>query len=161
MAKTKKIEVPHYELLYLISNQYTEDEIKPLAEKVNDIIKGRGGKITLFEEWGKKRLAYSIKSFYYGYYNLVEFDLEGSKLTEVNRALEMMNEILRHQIVAKKVKTATEIEKDRKIAQKIAARTVEAKKETEEKERAKDKRKIDLGDLDEKLDRILDTEDLL
>lgn len=161
MAKTKKTEIPHYELLYLISNQYTEDEIKPLAEKINDIIKGRGGKITLSEEWGKKRLAYSIKSFYYGYYNLVEFDLEGSKLTEVNRALEMMNEILRHQIVAKKVKTAKEVEKDRKIAQKIAARTAEAKKETEEKERAKDKRKIDLGDLDEKLDRILDTEDLL
>lgn len=161
MAKTKKTAVPHYELLYLISNQYTEDEIKPLAEKVNDIIKRSGGEITFKEEWGKKRLAYSVKSFYYGYYNLVEFDLEGSKLTEVNRSLEMMNEVLRHQIVVKIVKTAAEIEKDRKIAQKIAARTVEAKKEVEEKERAKDKRKIDLGDLDEKLDRILDTDDLL
>ncbi len=161
MAKTKKIEIPHYELLYLISNQYTEDELKPIAEKVNDIIGRSGGKITLKEEWGKKRLAYPIKGFYYGYYNLVEFDSEGSKLSEVNRSLEMMNEVLRHQIVAKKVKTAKEIEEDRMIAQKIAARTAEAKKETEEKERAKDKRKIDLGDLDEKLDKILDTEDLL
>lgn len=161
MSKTKKTETPHYELLYLVSNQYAENEVKPIIEKINKVIEEKGGKITLQEEWGKKRLAYPIKSFVYGYYILAEFDLAGEKLAEVERALRMMSEILRRQIVVKKVKTAKEIETDKKIAEKIAARAVEEKREAEETEKAKDKKKIDLGDLDEKLDKILETDDLL
>jgi small subunit ribosomal protein S6 len=161
MSKTKKTDTPHYELLYLVSNQYAENEVKPIIEKVDKIIEEKGGKITLKEEWGKKRLAYPVKNFIYGYYILAEFDLMGEKLAEVDRALRMMNEVLRHQIVVKKIKTAKEIETDKRIAEKIAVRAVEEKREAEETEKAKDKKKIDLGDLDEKLDKILETDDLL
>jgi small subunit ribosomal protein S6 len=145
----------------LVSNQYAENEVKPIIEKVDKIIEEKGGKITLKEEWGKKRLAYPVKNFIYGYYILAEFDLTGEKLAEVDRALRMMNEVLRHQIAVKKIKTAKEIETDKRIAEKIAVRAVEEKREAEETEKAKDKKKIDLGDLDEKLDKILETDDLL
>jgi uncharacterized Zn finger protein (UPF0148 family) len=73
----------------------------------------------------------------------------------------MMSEVLRHQIITKKVKTEEEIKKEKEITKKIAAKQAEEKKTLEEKERAKDKKKIDLEDLDEKLDKILETDDLL
>jgi len=161
MSKTKKTGIPHYELLYIISNQYTEDEAKLIIAKVSDIIEKKGGKITKIEEWGKKRLAYKIKTFSHGYYVLVEFDIEGKMLTEVDRTLRMTSDVLRHMIVTRVVKTAEQIEKEKKIAEKIAVKAVEEKKEEEEKVKTKDKKKIDLGDLDEKLDKILDTGDLL
>lgn len=165
MAKIKHSGTPHYELLYLITNEYTEDELKPIIEKISGLITAKGGKITLTEEWGKKRLAYPIKSFKYGYYILNEFDAEGKDVAEIDRALRMASEILRHQIVVKRVKTAEEIEKEKKIAQKIASKheaqeKTEEKKKTEEKEE-KRKKKVDLEDLDEKLDKIFDTDDLL
>jgi small subunit ribosomal protein S6 len=157
MAKSKKVEAPHYELLYIISNKYSEDELKPIIQKVGKIIKDNRGNITKAEEWGKKRLAYPIKHFNYGYYNLVEFDIEGGKIEKINRTLRMTREILRHQMVVKKVKTPTEIKKEKEISEKIATKA----KEKEKLEEEKIKGKVDLKDLDKKLDKILDTDDLL
>ena len=63
MAKNKTTENFYYELLYIISNKYSEDEVKPIIEKVEKIIKENGGAIISAEEWGKKRLAYPIIIF--------------------------------------------------------------------------------------------------
>jgi small subunit ribosomal protein S6 len=161
MSKVKSGEIPHYELLYLISNKFSEEEIKPIIEKVNSLIVNNGGKITSKEDLGKKRLAYPIKGFRYGYYSLVDFDLAGEDLIKVDRALRMMNEILRHQIVVKIIKTAEQIAEDKKIAEKIAARNIKEEKEEQEKLKETSKEKVDLKDLDEKLDKILETNDLL
>ncbi|MBI4779550.1 30S ribosomal protein S6 [Candidatus Falkowbacteria bacterium] len=161
MSKVKSGETPHYELLYIISNKFSEDEVKPIIEKVNSFILNNQGKITLAEDLGKKRLAYPIKGFRYGYYFLTEFDLTGESLINVDRALRMMNEVLRHQIITKTVKTAEQIAQDKKIAEKIAARNIKEEKEIKEKIKETDKEKVDLKDLDEKLDKILETNDLL
>ena len=161
MSKVKSGETPHYELLYLISNKFSEDEVKPIIEKINSVITNNQGKITLAETLGKKRLAYPIKGFRYGYYILSEFDMVGENLINLDRALRMMNEVLRHQIVIKIVKTAEQIAQDKKIAEKIAARTVKEEKEVKEKIKETDREKVDLKDLDEKLDKILETNDLL
>ncbi len=157
MSRTKSSEIPHYELLYLISNKYSEDELAPIIDKVKNIIKENQGNITLSEEWGKKRLAYPIKGFNYGYYNLVEFDLATEKAAIIERTFRLMNEILRHQLVSKKLKTMAEIERDKKIAEKIMTKNIAAEKVSEKKV----EEKVDLQDLDEKLKKILESEDLI
>jgi len=161
MSRTKSSEIPHYELLYLLSNKFSEDEVKPIIEKINSLILNNQGKITLVEDLGKKRLAYPIKGFRYGYYILAEFDMAGENLINVDRALRMMNEVLRHQIIIKAVKTEEQIAQDKKIAEKIAARNIKEEKDVKEKIKETDKEKVDLKDLDEKLDKILETSDLL
>jgi len=159
MAKNKSAEIPHYELLYLISNKYSEDELAPIMDKVRKMINDQSGNITFSEEWGKKRLAYPIKRFRYGYYNLVEFDLAGEKLVLLDKAMRLTREILRHQIVKKKKKTIEKIKKEKMIAEKIAAR--KEKQAIQEKDKEKDIDKVKLKDLDKKLDKILETDDLL
>ena len=161
MSKTNASQIPHYELLYIVSNKFTEDELKPIIEKVGGLIKDKGGKITLTEEWGKKRLAYPIKNFSHAYYVLAEFDFEGEKVEDINRGLRMMSEIMRHQIVSKTVKTAEDIKKEKEISQKITARKEKEKTEEVKKEKKIKKEKVDMGELDEKLDKILETDDLL
>jgi small subunit ribosomal protein S6 len=161
MSKTKSSEIPHYELLYIISNKFSEDEVKPIAQKINKFIEDNGAKITLSEDWGKKKLAYPIKNFGFGYYNLVGFDCPGANLTNIERSIRMSNEILRHMIVVKGIKTEKNIKRDREISEKIANRAAEQQKIEIEKEKSTDKGKVDLKDLDEKLDKILDTDDLL
>jgi small subunit ribosomal protein S6 len=167
MSKVKSDATPHYELLYLISNKYSEDETKPIMEKIHALITNNQGNITLSQELGKKRLAYPIKGFRFGYYNLVEFDMPGANLASVDRALQLMSEVLRQQIVTKVLKTQEQIEKDKEIAAKIASRIMEAEKAAEVKAAVqatageKEKEKVDLKDLDEKLDKILETDDLL
>ena len=159
MAKNKSADTPHYEIMYIVSNRYAEDELGPIIEKAGKIITDNGGKITAGEEWGKKRLAYPIKNFRYGYYCLAEFDAAGENMQKIDRLFRMSNEILRHLIVVKKVKTQEEIKRQEAISRKIAAKAAEKEKTEDEKE--KPKPKVDLKDLDEKLDKILETDDLL
>jgi len=154
MAKTKSSELPHYELLYIISNKFSEDEVAPIVEKIKALISESKGTINHTENWGKKHLAYPIKGFSYGYYNLVEFDMDGASMTKVDRTLRMSSDVLRHQIVRKNSKT---------IEGQAPVKIEKAPKEVKPKEKAKDqeKSKTNLKDLDEKLDKILETNDLL
>jgi small subunit ribosomal protein S6 len=161
MSKTKSDAIPLYELLYMIPNKFTEDELKPIVEKVNQAITEKGGKITFSEAWGSKRLAYPIKSMSHAYYNLLVFETAGEQVAKIDRALRMMSEIMRHQIVIKKVKTEEAIAKEKKIAQKIANKKKEEIKLEETEVKIKKPEKVDLEQLDEKLDKILDTDDLL
>jgi len=152
MSKIKLSGQEHYEILFIVPNKYTEEEAEKIYKKVKDIIVNKEGNITFSEVWGKKRLAYKIEDYNHGYYYLLEFDLDGINLAKIDRSLRMSNEILRHQIVVKYIKTAEQIAKEKKISAKIAAKNVakeeDAKIEQEAKEQAEDKSKVDLKDLD-------------
>ena len=161
MAKSKTEKIPHYELLYIISNQYTEDEAGLVIKNVRKIIENNGGKITYEENWGKKKLAYPIGHFSHGYYNLFEFDVKGEKMTKIDKDLRMSREVLRHQIVNKEFRSVEEIEMEKKKSQEKQVKEVKAKEQKENFDKEKQKGKVSLKELDEKLDRILETDDLL
>ncbi len=169
MAKNKPSETPHYEMLYIISNKYTEEETKTIAKKVKEMLEKEGGEITYEEEWGKRKLAYPIEHFNYGYYNLVEFDLEAAKIEKINNAMRIMKEVLRHVIVKKQKRTLEEIKKEKEkrekavqqLKEKEQSEKIEEKTEEVKKKETKEKKKIDLKQLDEKLDKLLEVDDLL
>ena len=149
-----------YELLYIIANRFSENELKPIKEKVASLIADNGGEIAHEESWGKKRLAYRVKGEQFGYYELLHFDCAPAKIAELDRQLGLLLEIPRHLITVRKVKTAAEIEQNKKIAEKIAAKSDQEETAGKEKEKEKSKKKVDLKELDEKLEKILETNDL-
>jgi small subunit ribosomal protein S6 len=158
MAKNKPNTIAHYELLYIVSNKYSEEELKPITERVTKIITDRGGEITYSEDWGKRKFAYTIDHFKHGYYQLVEFDLE-SGLDRINRNLQMDSDILRHMIVAKRKRSAEEIAQEKKEKTKPQPET-KPEKPVEDKKPEKKEEKVDMEQLDQKLDKILETDDL-
>jgi len=137
----------HYELLYLVSANYTEEELVPIKEKVKELITKFAGQITLEDNLGKKKLAYPIKTVRNGYYLLYEFDLEPEKIKDLEREIKLTPEIMRHQVVSKKVQSPSMIQ--------ITENKAKKEKEVEEKKKS-DKDKIKLEDLDQKLDEILE-----
>lgn len=187
MAKNKKDDIPHYELLFIVPNKFTIEELKPIIKKVRDIITDNSGEITYSEEWGNKKLAYSINHFSHGYYNLFEFDADSLKVAQINNIIKMDNDVIRHLLISKPKRTTTEIEdekreeKERREASKIEKGAKNERKKGPEKnkkeevivekkekkedegkpENKKDEKKVNLEDLDEKLDKILETNDLL
>jgi hypothetical protein len=105
---------------------------------------------------------------------LLEFDLESPLLAKVDQTLRLSNDILRHQIVVKRSKTEEEIARAKVIRAKIDSKKAAEEKKSEEKAKApalsspvskmkepeKDKR-VNLKDLDEKLEGILNADDLI
>ncbi|OGF25796.1 30S ribosomal protein S6 [Candidatus Falkowbacteria bacterium RIFOXYB2_FULL_47_14] len=161
MSKTKKSEAPQYELLYIVSNTYTAEELKPIMDKVNKIITDNGGQILRTEEWGNKKLAYPIKHQNYGYYNLVEFTTPGEKMQKISHVFRITSEILRYQIVVKEIKKEAANNKEKERARERAVRAKEDEKKKNELEKEKTKTRVNMLELDEKLDKILETDDLL
>jgi small subunit ribosomal protein S6 len=185
MSKVKTSEKIRYELLFIIPNKFTEDEAKAIDEKVKNQIATVGGEVVYTEDWGKKKLAYPIANYNHGYYKLVEFDLEGAKLAELDTFLRLSNDVLRHQVIRVAKRSLEQIAADKKKSDELAkirkslkeggAEKAEKTEKTEEKtsglvpaekqqpaeERKSFKKKTDLKDLDSKLDDILDTKDLI
>ncbi|MFA6106193.1 MAG: 30S ribosomal protein S6 [Patescibacteria group bacterium] len=162
MAKVKSSKIPEYELLYLIPNKFSENEIPAITEKVGKIITDHAGTINRTEDWGKKRLAFAIKGQVYGYYRLSRISVGGGKINDIDRLLRLAPEILRHLIVK------TEKQKEAKPKPVKAAENETVRKEkpkpapkVEDMSEKKDASKVDLKDLDEKLDKILEGGDLL
>jgi len=156
----------NYELLYIIPNQYTDDEAKKIKGKVDAMLKGFGAILGLEEDLGKKKLAYPIGQVAHGYYFLNEFELEdGAKLAEINNNLRLDKEILRAQIIVKQKLTPEQIEKARKREARSklmreAAEKESAQSATANSPKAED-RKAGTKKLDEKLEEILKSDDLV
>ncbi|MFH1325893.1 MAG: 30S ribosomal protein S6 [Candidatus Falkowbacteria bacterium] len=169
-------DLKRYELVYLISNKFSEDELEPITSSVLKLITGNGGTIIAEENWGKRRLSYPIKHFYHAYYFIIEFDLKPDSLKKLEKHLRLSEEILRYLVVIKRIKTKAEAKNEQKVAEKRAEEIAEKKasRATAEQKKPfasisvpapikkKETKEVDMKQLDEKLDKILDnTEDLI
>lgn len=174
MSKVKKSGKKHYEMLYIVSNRFTEEEVEPIVEKIHKAITDKGGEITYTENWGKKKMAYQIKGFGHGYYRLAEFNLDGEKLAGIDRLFRLSTDIIRHQIIVKRLRTMEEIEAEKQFSRKMMEEYSKARTEAKEtkqppvareekalKDNKADKKKVNLKELDEKLDKILESDNLL
>lgn len=162
MPRTKTSDIPHYELLCLISNKFSESEVEPIRGNIKKLLADQGAQITFEEYWGKRKLAYRVDGFRHGYYYLAEFDLEGPKLNNLSNRLRLANEILRYQIVKKKKKTAADLEEEARITAKIAERRKAAEEEeTKKKIKPTEDKRASLEDFDAELDKIIDASNLL
>lgn len=157
-----------YEIMFVVPNQYTEDEAKTIIGRVEKMLTDNNGVIAHSEYWGKKKLAYEIKHNAYGYYQIFQFDLLGKDLAKIDNDLRLSHEILRHQILRVTPKTPEQIAKEKAARAKMEAKREEeaAKKEAAsrpnvKKPVAKEENRAELKDLDEKLEGILNANDLI
>jgi len=168
-TEEKEERVQHYELVYLISNKFSENELEPIAGAVVNLIKDNGGTIATEENWGKKKLAYPIKNFFHAYYVAVEFDLPRANLNKLEHYLHLHEDIIRHLIVQKRIKSASEIANEKRAAQQMAEEeqaklqaAAEPQRKPADRKIKKEEKKVSMDELDEKLNKILDdTESLL
>ncbi|MCD4705888.1 30S ribosomal protein S6 [bacterium] len=169
----------NYEILYIIPAKYSEKEIEEIDKKIASILKECGASVIKMDNWGKKKLAYQIKQYRYGYYTLVIFSAETDIVKKITQKLNIHQDIIRFQIVKeiKKPKRTKRSEKGLKISEtslladgdkedeKNKDKEVEDVEEKEEKEAEKEKKiekkdkedekDLSIDELDEKLDKLL------
>ena len=89
-----------YELTYIIDTAVEENARKELIEKFSALITANGGEIEKVDEtWGKRRLAYAINDKTEGYYVLVTMKAPSDLPREIERNLEINENILRCLII--------------------------------------------------------------
>ena len=89
-----------YEMIYIIDADLEETARKELIEKVSALITANGGEIEKVDEtWGKRRLAYAIDYKTEGWYVLVNFNAPAELPRELERNLQINENVLRYLVV--------------------------------------------------------------
>ena len=89
-----------YEMIYIIDTDLEEAARKELIEKVSALITNNGGEIEKVDEtWGKRRLAYAIDYKTEGWYVLVTFKAPVELPRELERNLQINENVLRYLVV--------------------------------------------------------------
>ena len=90
-----------YEALYIVTPELEDEAIKPVIEKFSGIIAANGGEVEKVDEWGRKKLAYSIDYKTEGYYVLVDFSADPQLPRELERNFKNDESILRYMVTRK------------------------------------------------------------
>ena len=87
-----------YELMVIVDAELDDDVIEAQVKRVADLVTQRGGEIKNEDRWGRRRFAYEINHKTEGYYVVWEF-VGGSELNQLERALRLADEIVRHKVL--------------------------------------------------------------
>ena len=90
-----------YEIMYIINPTVLEEGRDSVMAKVNEILTSAGATIAKTEKWGERKLAYPIDKKKTGFYVLVTLEMDGTNLVEVERRLNITEEVMRYIIVKK------------------------------------------------------------
>lgn len=89
----------NYEIMFILSTQLTDEEKKAGVTLIEETLTKAGAVELKTEIWGDRKLAYPIKKKENGYYVLTLFQIDGTKLPEVEAKLNITESILKYMIV--------------------------------------------------------------
>ncbi|HKA82854.1 MAG TPA: 30S ribosomal protein S6 [Acidimicrobiales bacterium] len=87
-----------YELMVIIDAELDDEVIDATVRRIADLLGQRGASIKREDRWGRRRFAYEINHKVEGYYVVFEF-VGGSELDQLERALRLADETVRHKVV--------------------------------------------------------------
>jgi small subunit ribosomal protein S6 len=85
-----------YELMVVIQPDAPEDVVQAIIDRATRSVIEGGGQIVKVSPWGRRRLAYQIGQFREGSYFIVVFDSPPEAVAEVERGLNISEEVMRH-----------------------------------------------------------------
>jgi small subunit ribosomal protein S6 len=85
-----------YELMLVLRPDTADDRVQQILDRTTRGIAASEGQIVKVSPWGRRRLAYPISSFREGSYFIVVFDAPSDAVDEVERGLNITEEVMRH-----------------------------------------------------------------
>ncbi len=111
-----------------------EVDLDKATDKVEKIITDNGGKITNTDNWGKKKLAYSIKKHDSAVYVFYTADVPGESMRKIEGILNITDEVIRFLIVRPDLKKIAKAEAAKAVKAEQAAKRADREDKEEEEE---------------------------
>ena len=108
-----------YELVYIVSPESTDEQVNALHEQVQSIVTRYSGEIEKTDNWGRRKLAYTIAHHKEGTYVLEVINGSGELMKEIDRRLRVTDTIIRHMTVRvdEDLRVAERLRSERKATQ--------------------------------------------
>jgi small subunit ribosomal protein S6 len=91
--------VRRYELMLVFRPDAPDERLSAIIDRTTRQITAAGGQIVKVAPWGRRRLAYAIDRHREGAYHIVVFEAPTTAIAELERALLITEEVLRHLVV--------------------------------------------------------------
>jgi small subunit ribosomal protein S6 len=91
----------NYEVILIVHPELDETAVKGLLERVQGWITTAGGSIDNVEQWGKRRMAYSIRKQREGQYVYMDTQFAPTFSAELERNLRLLEPVMRYSIICK------------------------------------------------------------
>ncbi|MEE9122032.1 MAG: 30S ribosomal protein S6 [Syntrophobacteria bacterium] len=86
----------HYEILFIVTPDSSEEDLKAVATKIKGVVTGMNGIVTSYDEQGRKKLAYSVKKQNKGYYVLMDYVGSADIVPEIERNMRLDDRVLKY-----------------------------------------------------------------
>ena len=88
-----------YEVMVIFDASLEDDAVRALVDRFTQQLTTAGAKSVTTDIWGKRRLAYPVRHRNEGYYVVIDANAEPAALSELDRALTLTDEVLRHKVM--------------------------------------------------------------
>lgn len=98
-----------YETIYILRPNVTVEGARKVAARMEEVAQRENGRFTLVENWGRRTLSYPLKKNRRGVYVYFKYLGGGTLVSELERNLRMLDDVLKYQTVL--VRRDVELEK--------------------------------------------------
>jgi small subunit ribosomal protein S6 len=88
--------VRRYELMLVLRPDAPDERASAVIDRSTRYIVAAGGQIVKVAPWGRRRLAYPIDRYREGSYHIVVFEAPAEAIAELERSLQITEEVLRY-----------------------------------------------------------------
>ena len=73
----------NYETVFILNPVLSEDQVKETVQKYEKFLTSKGAKFVCKEDWGLKKLAYTIQKKKSGFYHLFQYSVEPNAISDL------------------------------------------------------------------------------
>jgi small subunit ribosomal protein S6 len=88
-----------YEIMLILPAEADESTVGAAVDRITKAVGATGGDVGAIDRWGRRRFAYEIDHQHEGYYVVVRFTGEPETQAELERTLNLADEVIRHKIL--------------------------------------------------------------
>ena len=87
--------------MLILPPEADESVVTGALDRITRIVSEGDGAVGNVDRWGRRRLAFEIERQSEGYYVVVQFTAEPERIAELERALQLADEVLRFKVVVR------------------------------------------------------------
>ena len=84
-----------YEFTFVVQPEISDEGVQAISQRFEGILTQHQSEKLFYEDWGRRRLAYEIKNFQKGHYQVLHFLSDGKVVPELERSARLDDSILR------------------------------------------------------------------
>jgi len=88
-----------YEIMFILPAEADESTVGTAVDRITKAVAATGGEVGNIDRWGRRRFAYEIDHQHEGYYVVVRFRGEPETQHELERTLNLADEVIRYKIL--------------------------------------------------------------